>query len=147
MDGDASEGEKGCRRSTLSPLLGEVENSDGLARTCTTLRTTKSPERKAQDTGFRGQECEDKSQGSYDDLSRLMQVAIQWVWLLTVIMNGLRGGCEAAAGGGTTAALPMSGLNDSLHSEEVDALIMEEREELEDVEMGMNRIQSNDLSC
>ena len=118
-------------------------NSDGLARTCTTLRSIKSPERKAQGTGCRSQECKYQCQ----DLCRLMQVVIQWVWLLTVIMNGLRGGCEAAAGGGTTAALPMSSLNDSLHSEEVDALIMEEREEPEDVEMGMNRIQSNDLSC
>ena len=73
-----------------------------------------------------------------------MQVAVQWVWLLTVIINGLRGGCEAAAGGGTTVALPVSSMNDSLHSEEVDALIKEDGEELDDGDMGLNRMQSND---
>ena len=63
---------------------------------------------------------------------------------LTVIMNGLRGVCEAAAGGGTTVALPVSSLNDSLYSEEVDTLIKEDEEELDDGDMDLNRMQSND---
>ena len=35
-------------------------------------------------------------------------------------------------------------MNDSLHSEEVDTLIKEDEEELDDGDMDLNRMQSND---
>lgn len=91
--------DKGCTRSTLSPQTGDRLNLDGLARTCTTLRSLKGPEceRKGQSVKCNSQECEYQSQENYEFLCCLMLFVVQWIWMLIVISNGIRGACEAAA--------------------------------------------------
>ena len=146
IGGDVNGNDKGCTRSTLSPQTGDRLNVDGLARTCTTLRSLKGPEceRKGQSVKCNSQECEYQSQENYEFLCCLMLFVVQWIWMLIVISNGIRGACEAAAGGGTTAALPVSSSDDGLHAEGVETLAIGDVVSANDNDMDENRMQSDD---
>ena len=63
--------------------------------------------------------------------------------MLIVISNGIRGACEAAAGGGTTAALPVSS-SDDLHAEGIETLAIGDEVSANDNDMDENRMQSDD---